>query len=37
VRRFRWHRSRWWIWLLEQERLPKQEIMLDHTEGRRFS
>jgi hypothetical protein len=37
VRPFRRHRSRWWMWLLKHERLLKQEIVLDHTEGKRFS
>jgi hypothetical protein len=33
MRRFRRHRL-WWIWLLKQERLLKQEGVFDHAEGR---
>jgi hypothetical protein len=37
MRWLRRHRLRWWIWLLKQERLLKQEGMFDHAEGGRFS
>ena len=37
MRRFRQRRLRWWIWLLKQEKLMKDEIIFDHAEGRRSS
>jgi hypothetical protein len=37
MRRFRRHRLQWWIWLLREERLLREESIFDHAEGRRSS